>query len=222
MNDSPASILFNSDGYEVSKNQGELIDGYSPGLLIGGVDQDSKFSTLKIINEALSVINKPQRNVVGKYFSTSTLINGNAVAQNLFTIENPIGSGRSIYINQIDVNGMSTANFSTPFLYSVTRLVGLPTGGTVTPAQKRKTSDLSPSAIIRQLPTATLASGALWVGSAGIVANGYTNRPKTELSFVTEDESFEILISEGESICVVAAANSVNWRHYINIRWSES
>lgn len=221
MNQNPASIIFNTDGYELALKDGDSISSYQPALLIGAEDGYSNFRILKIQNDALSVTTKPSRNVLGRYFANSGIINGAAAAQNLLSIENPIGSNKSVFITRIDVNGMIAANFSTAFLYSVTRTTAIPSGGTVLTAQKRKTTDSANSAIVRQAPTATEATGSIWVGSPGLTVAGYNSSPKYETSFTTENEDFEILLTPGEGLLVNAGVNAVGWRHYVNIRWSE-
>lgn len=222
MNDSPALILFNTDGYELSVKEGP-VSSQQPGIAVGGISND-EFVLLKLFNNALAVTQKPSKNILGRYFSSSELINGSNLSQTLITIENPEDSNVDVCINKIDVNGVVTGTFSTPFLYAVSRTSSLPADGTVLSFQKRISSDGYSESIVRQLSTASFDAGFICVCSAGIQdgGSGSVNRPKSDVLFFTDNENLEIILKPGEALGVVAGENSNNWRHYVNISWSES
>lgn len=219
MNDSPASVLFDVDGYQVARQEGDFV---TPGLPIGGVDALLNFKLARILNNAIAVSQQPSREIVGRYLCGTPLVTGAALVQNVVTIENPVGSGRSIYIDSVDINGLSATNFTTPFLYRIARSTGVPTGGTIVSSQGVKSSYPAAVAIVRTLPTVTAAAGNLWVGSPGVNNTGaQANRPKETTSFVVSEDDKEILLASGEALIMIADVNSTNWRHYANIRWSE-
>lgn len=222
MSQNPASILFNTDGYELPLKEGVSVSLNQPGLLIGAKDSNSNnFKFLKSTNDALSVSQKPSKNILGRYFSNSGLITGAASTQNLLSIENPSGSGKSVYITQIDVNGSVSAVSSVSFLYNITRTSSLPSSGTILSSQKRKTTDTSPSAIIRENPTATASSGSIWSGFPGFAVTGFESRSKNNIAFCATDEDYEILLLPGEGLLVNVGSNSIDWKHFVNIRWCE-
>jgi hypothetical protein len=221
MNDSPASILFNTDGYEVTITEGSFIDGYQPVILFAGKDELGNVKIIKTINDSL-IISSTSKNILGVFFGTSDFILGSYSQQILATLENPIGSGRVIYLNSTDINGLVATKFSTPFLYKLVKTDGYVFGGTVLNYQKRNDLDSNAVGVVKTLPIASLLPGAIWVGTSGIVEYGYSNNPKNSVSFVADSEFKEIILNPGESIALVADANSNDWRHFINIIWSEA
>lgn len=174
------------------------------------------------IDGPIEVIPTPARTVEGRYFATTGIINGSNSSQLLMTLENPAGSGVTMYLTFVDVNGLaSVGNYPNPFLYRVSRMIGLPTGGTVLAEEQRSTSEGPSLGIARQTPTGTGSAGNFWVDTAGSIRNSRPNRPKSQRAFETDVEDKEIIIQEGEAIGVFANANANQWRHFVSIRWNE-
>lgn len=223
--DSPASILFNIDGYAVGALfDGDFIPFDNVGLLVGGKDADGYFRYLSTSSGGtIKVTPSTGRQNQAKYFASTSQIVGSAVAQNLLTIENPSGSNVDIFINRIFVNGVLGSNSAVVFLYRINRTSALPTGGTTLTETNRNTADVSATAVVRQAPTATAAGGTLWSNAPGVsfIPVGVSNTNNIE-TFNPRDEDAEIALLPGEALLVSAQANSTSWTHWVNIYWSEA
>lgn len=222
--ESPASILFNTDGYAVGALfDGEFIPIDNVGLLVAGTDGYNRLRYLRVSETgALHVSQSSSKSISGRYFVGSGLIQGSLSQQNLITITNPSGSGRSVFINKITVHGVIDTVSTTPFLYIIKRTSDIPSSGTILSSEKRTTVDLDPVAVIRQSPSTTLESGVIWASSPGVSsASGFFVNGNVFSIFDTEHESFEIEVAEGESLAVVASANTLDWSHFANLVWSE-
>lgn len=224
MSDSPASILFNIDGYAV----GALFDGnFIPfdnvGLLVGGQDVDGYFRYLQTSPVGtLQVTQTSGRQNQFKYFAATGQITGSASDQNLLTIENPVGSNVDIFINRIFVNGVLSGVSSVQFLYKISRTTALPTGGVVLNAASRNTSNPSATAVIRETPTATAAAGEFWVNSPGLSTLRFAMNTNNIETFNPREEDAEIVLNPGEALLILTEANSTSWSHWVNILWTEA
>lgn len=173
---------------------------------------------------ALYVANIGDRNVLGAYRTGhTTQITGAASAQSLLSIENPTGSGRTVAVKRIEIQGQfaSATASTTAFLYTVARTTAIPSAGTALVAQKHQTTDAAAAAIVRTGPTATAATGVLWSVGPG-VANA--NDPASGLQmpvFAEARESDDLILAPGEAVLVAAAANTTSWRHSVDVSWEE-
>lgn len=166
------------------------------------------------------------RTLTGVYHSAMSAFQaGAASAQNLLSIENPTGSTITVYVKRAQFMGIGNGanNVSTFPLYQLTRTTAVPTGGTTQTAQKRRTTDATPQAIVRTGPTATAASGLLWAGSPGFPQQG--NRSGTApiqieaLRGLHEDD--DITLAAGEAILFLVTTNDTNWQHLAMVSWQE-
>lgn len=222
MTRNPAVILFDGYGTPVAKLEGDIIFENQPALIFAGEDEDGlvRFVNVASSTGAIKTASVGQREPEGEYYFGSSLIAGTAATQNLVSLENPVGSGRNIYLNRVVVNGTIGDKFTTPFVYSVTRTAGLPTGGTTQTAQLRSTSDAAPIGVIRTAPIATAATGALWTGSPGLFDKGAFFQSLVE-SVATFEEKKEVIIAPGEAILITAGPNAITWSHWVNLHWNE-
>lgn len=222
-NRNPAVILYDGYGTPLAVVENDTVFSDQPGLLFAGKDDNGLVKFFNITSSgAIHTAAVGTRTPVGDYYAATSIVGGAIVSQNLLTIENPASSGRTIYINRVEVSGTIRPWFTAPFLYRFDRTTGLPSGGTSLTAQLRDTSDLSPVGIVRQSPTsATAAAGSLWVGSAGLMTNlGQSTNGISKVS-ATFDERKEIVLAEGEAVVLVAEANAVTWSHWIVVQWNE-
>jgi len=222
MSRNPAVILYDASGNPLAVMDGDVLGASQPGLMFAGKDADGYVRFFSITaTGVLQTAIASSRNVVGDYYASSSLIAGQATNQNLLSIENPISSGRTIYINRIEVNGVIDSRFTTAFLYHVGRSVATPTGGTALTAQLRDTGDAAVTGIVRQEPTATAASGSIWVGSPGLLTkDGQQNSGLFQAVAIFEERK-EIVLSEGEGILIWAEANDIAWDHWVIVHWNE-
>jgi hypothetical protein len=225
MSDSPAVILYDYNGNQVCRS-----DGYDlapvvrqSGLIVAGITDAGKVKFFSVgANGALNVVTTTStRNIVGEYLQGTGLITGSTSIQNLVTLENPVGSGRTIYSNKMEVNGVVSGASSTLFSYRIRRTTGLPTGGTILTPQKRRGIDLNAVGIVRQLPIVTADSGTMWATTPGLGIPDGKSWSNTFEVMDTELERHEIVLSPGEALLFSADENGTNWRHWINIVWAE-
>lgn len=224
MSDSPASILFNIDGYAVGALfNGDFIPFDNTGLLVGGRDDDGYFRYLSTsATGSIKVTPSTGRVNQAKYFASTSKIAGSVSAQNLLTIENPLGSTVDVFINRIFVNGVLDSTSSIVFLYKISRTTAVPTSGTILTEANRNLADVAASAIVREGSTATAAAGYFWANSPGLTTNrGPTNVNNIE-SFSPREEEAEIVLAPGEGLLVSAQANATSWTHWVNIFWAEA
>ena len=222
MSRSPAVILYDGYGAPLAVLEDDAIFSDQPGILFAGKDKNGLVRFLNVTTSGtLQTAPGSLREPVGDYYASSALIRGKKVEHELVSIENPIGSGRIIYINKIEVNGVIDTRFTTAYLYRVGRTVGLPTGGTLLISQLRDTSGQAAIGIVREKPTATSAAGSIWVGSPGIFAKHGSFTNGIFKAIATFNERKEVILAEGEGIVVIAEANHKNWEHWVTIQWNE-
>lgn len=187
------------------------VDGYGRQIVVGAGTAGNP------VGGVISVQEVNYRNILGEYFASTNLLTGAGVSQNILTITNPNGSGRSIYLNRIETRGYASGNSSIDFMYKLFRASSTPTGGTVLSFQKRNTADFNSIATLRTLSTVTTSAGILWATSPG-----HTQRPvEIDFSIFTESDKNEIVINQNESIVISVDANSSVWKHWANISWYE-
>lgn len=223
MEDSPAVINYDTDGYKLPVKDGEALTAFTPGLIIAGVDGSGNAQFLRLTTSGkLEVIPGTGRTLIGRYYATTAFITGAAATQNLATLENPVGSGRTIYLRKIAVHGVLTGTFSTAIFYLLKRANVFPTGGTVIGSAKRNTSEGNASGIVRQSPTVTLAAANLWANNPGVRSNALAFIPPTTEVLLASFDDDEVVLQAGEAVGIHVDANSTNWFHYVCFHWSEA
>lgn len=166
------------------------------------------------------------------YFAATDLINGNVAAQNLLSIENPAVASpptsvpaRLVVVRFVAARGISAAAAIVPFLYRLARTTapGFPSAGTPLTAQKRRSIDPAPVAIVRSGPTATGAAGCIASAQPGLVitAAGAAVPSETDLVKATQPDPRCIILAPGEAVLVSADANTADWRHSVCVEWHE-
>jgi hypothetical protein len=219
---SVGKILYDGYGTPLAVLEDDTIFSDQPGLLFAGKDENGLVKFFSVTSSgAIQTTPVASRTVVGDYYASSALITGAATEQELLTLENPAGSGRTMYVNRVEVNGVIDSRFTTAFLYRVERTSALPTGGTTLTAQLRDTSDSAAVGVVREEPTATSAAGSIWVGSPGVLTKDGLHTNGIFQAVATFEERKEIVLAEGEAVVVVAAANSTDWEHWVTIQWNE-
>jgi hypothetical protein len=220
--DSPAVILYDSNGREINVSDGYALVVDQRGIISAGIDDSNQIRFLALSDAgALKVTSTESRIIVGEYLQGTDLIPGNNVVQNLISLENPTASGRTVYINRMSINGVVNGTSNIPFLYRLRRTAALPTGGTTLTAQKRDSTDATPVGIIRRGPTATAAGGLMWSTSPGAFTNKAVSVPNMFETVVTELVQNELVLAPGEAVLFTADANSNDWNHWINLVWTE-
>lgn len=206
---------------------GNVVQVSSGSILVGAHDQFGIIRPLSMASgtQVLKVSDVGTRQITGSYFCASSFISGSAAQQTLFTITNPVGSGRTIFIKKALVQGVLNNPASTPFLYRLGRTLNTPSGGTLLVPQTHDSSDATTIAIIRQAPSASLANGSIWVGSPGLllsILGGNASFPVSSDDFVNATtESDDIVLAPSESLAFSADANTVDWKHYAKMHWHE-
>jgi len=150
---------------------------------------------------------------------------------NLFTLENPVGSGRTIALIRLTVQCEATALSTALVSICSGRTTTLPSGGTVLVADKLETSG-SISGIARGATasdggaataiTATL-SQRIWTQfrQRMITAAGYLTTPDNSMLPQTVDDR-PLLIAPGGAIVVQAVVAAQTTDHYlVNAAWLE-
>ena len=221
--ESPAVILFDqrgnplacSDGYDLAP----VVD--QKGLIVAGQTSTGKVRFFSVGNNgALNVISATSgRNIVGEYLIGTNLLDGYTSAQNLLSLENPVGSNRIIYLSKALITGTVISPSSIIFSYTLSRTIGLPSLGSVIISQKRASTDLAAVGIVRLSPDAVVDSGIMWATTVGV---GNVDSFSNMFSAVnTELERHEIVLNAGEGILISCGANSPDWFHWINLVWCE-
>lgn len=150
---------------------------------------------------------------------------------NLFTLENPVGSGRTLAIIRITMQAESTALSTNLVAVSAGRTPGIPTGGTILSSDKCEVTGTI-SGIARGATasdggaatpiTATLTT-RMWsqFRQRLITAAGYITTPdNTVLPNLISDRP--LLIPAGTGIVVQAVNSALTTDHYIiNCMWYE-
>lgn len=217
-----AQILYDGYGNPLAVLENDTVFSNQPGLLFAGKDDDGlvKFFNITAAG-ALPVATVGERTPVGDYYASTSLIVGAAIEQELLSIENPVSSGRTVFINRIEVSGIVDTTFTTPFLYRFERTTGLPTDGITLIDQLRDTTGSASVGIIRQGPISTSASGSIWVGSPGVFTAKGQSSSGIFQAVATFEERKEIVLAEGEGVVVVAEANGNDWSHWVTVQWNE-
>lgn len=171
----------------------------------------------------LKVVHVGTRNIIGQFACSINLLTGAATPQNLFSIENPAASGRSVIIKRLAVDGVANATATVVFLYRVGRTNGLPSGGTTQSAQKSQSNNPSPVAVIRSSPSGSLAAGSMWVYSPGVVATLVGSIvPNIDHAVDSELEVNDVVLFPGEGLIIKADANTTAWSHFGWVVWQEA
>lgn len=164
------------------------------------------------------------------YFASTDLITGAVAAQNLLTIENPIIAtpppstpAVNVVIHRVTARGICAAISTTAFLYRLRRTTTIPSGGVVLTAQKRRSADPAPQAVLRLAATATGAAGTIAAEAAGFVitAAGQFLPPDSDLMGAVQPDHRCIILAPGEGLLISADINTVDWSHWAEIEWHE-
>lgn len=224
----PETILYDENGRQIAVSQSQDVSSSNTtGIVIAGSGSDGRAHFFRVENDGTLhitgsiVTSTTSRSLTGSYFCATNLITGTTSSQILFTITNPVGSGRTVYVKRAIVRGVASATSTTPFLYRLGRTVNTPTTGTLLTSQAHSTSDASSVAVLRQSPTVTLSSGSMWTGSPGILntSAGFAGSFQDPLN--VNDELGDIVLAPSQSIAFSADANTTAWRHYGQFFWHE-
>jgi hypothetical protein len=225
MSESPVVVLYDASGLPVC-----IVDGYDvtlvsgqKGIISAGITAAGIVKFLSVGNNgALNVIsNTSGRNIIGEYLIGTGLIDGYIEAQNLLSMENPVGSNRIIYLSHIEITGTVINSSLIIFSYEVRRTIGMPELGTILNSQKRSSSDLDAAGVVRLGPSAAPQEGVMWATTVGTGEFGKPIQSNVFHAINTEVERHEIVLKEGEGILISCGANSADWLHWINLTWDE-
>jgi hypothetical protein len=216
-----AITLYGADGVELSVLAGVAIPAGTKNLLVAGSD-GTNAQTLRIATgTGLRVSAVPTRLLNGAYSAATALIAGTAGVQNLASIENPVASGRTVFVTRVQLMGVSNSTANAKFLYRVGRSSGVPTGGSTLGIQEHRLAGDSPVAIARSGPTATAATGDMWVGTPGVFTTGTPATPVALDAFRGFRETDDITLAAGEGLLVRADGNDTDWSHSVVFSWQE-
>jgi len=172
--------------------------------------------------------------VYGEYTASSFRTMGLTTnPHNIFTIENPSGSGRILGIKRMTIQVIQTAlQITTIPNFKTSRLASLPTGGTSISAVKFDTNNSAPVAIVRGATAsdggvATVINASpgvtIWqqYSSKLITAAGFTFAPDDSLlPQYIYDKPY--ILRTGESLLVRLEVNNIATAHYIvQVAWKE-
>ena len=190
--------------------------------LVAGSDGTNARTVATTSTGVVKVVEVGSRVLVGSYGCGTGVIAGTVAAQNLVSIENPVASGKTVYVKRFRITAVGVAAAPTSYRYTLGRTTAVPTLGTVLTAQKRATADATPVAIVRSVPTATAATGSYWSG-AGVLSSVNATMPLAAHEALAElRESDDIVLAAGEGLLLIAEANDTDLRHTIAICWEEA
>lgn len=215
-------ILYDANRNPMSVQNGVAIPANTNGLLVHGSDGTNARVLSIAASNALKIVDVGSRIVTGTYSAATSLITGSGSSQNLASIENPSASGKTVFVRRITLMSTVGAAASAKFLFHVGRTTATPSSGTTLTAQKHKTGDSSPVAIVRSVPTATAATGDIWVGTPGTqVSNAaYVGVPLDALKGIVEFDDIQLDASEG--LVVSAEANDIDFSFSVSFSWVEA
>ena len=155
------------------------------------------------------------------YFATGS-VTGTVAAQNLVSIENPVGSGLLVCVDRARVRVVPGVLVATAYQYQFARTTGLPTGATTITAAKISSAMPVATAIVRSAPTATAAGGSplgqcpssLFLGAA---VSGFVPIGQSDLW----ESSDPAIIAPGEALVVLATGNLTTLTHFPLLGWRE-
>jgi hypothetical protein len=175
------------------------------------------------------------RNRVGQYAATTFRTAALASAlHNIFTIENPTGSGKIMYIKSITftLDTLAALAGSAPTV-KLSKLAALPTLGTVITSTKWKTSDATAVGIVRCSTSSDGGAVTAITATAGVVINAiFQNKFQTAAGYIIQTVQ-ELLpnidrhrdpyvLVAGESLLVqVPIASTVTNAYLLTVVWEE-
>lgn len=218
------ALLYDDEGNFVAISSGSILNvtqSYFP----VAAKTDTGVTTPLIVapgSTGLKVAVVGTRNVVGSYFASYGFVAGAASVQNLFSIDNPANSGRSIAIKRFGIDGVANAGTTVAFLYHLGRTFVTSSSGTVQSAQKRATTDQTPVAVCRTGQSSSYQPGSIWVYSPGIVGTLVGSMvPSLTEAVETQLEVNEIILAPNEGLAVKADTNATAWNHFGFVFWQE-
>lgn len=198
--------------------------------------------------QPVSIASMPSTPVTGTFFQTVQPVTlspvaivspmtttfrtlGIATAQNLFTLENPVGSGRTLAVTRLTHQKEQTALTLTLVTVVCARTTALPTGGTVLGSVLLETSG-SPVGIARGATASDGGAATAITATLGIrIWTQFNSRLATVAGYlftpdnpIIPDISNErpLLIAPGNAILVATTSASLTTDHYvINCAWVE-
>lgn len=218
------ALLFDDKANFVTVTSGSVLNVTQSYVPIAGMCEDRKVLPLSLVSGsyALKVTQISARPVIGEYSAATTLINGQTVAHNLFSIENPSGSKRLVIVKRVVVSATVAAVAAVNFLYRLGRHNTFPSGGTTITATKRLSSDPNPVAIVRSSPAGSITNN-MWTGSPGTLITAVSHmQPMPQFAIDTDNDNGDVVLQPGEALIMVADSNDTDWRHFGHIRWQES
>lgn len=219
------SILYDENGTPVFFQLSGSTYVAGTGLVpIGGKGDDGKMMPFLMSSGStgLKVAVVGTRNVVGSYFASYGFVSGAASVQNVFSIDNPANSGRSIAIKRFGVDGVANAATAVVFMYHFGRTFVTSSGGTVQPSQKRATADPTAVGVCRMSQSSSYQPGSIWVYSPGIVGTLVGSMvPSLNEAVETQLEVNEIILAPNEGLAVRADTNATAWNHFGFVFWQE-
>lgn len=218
------SLLYDDKGNFIAVTSGSTFNVTQSYLPIIGQGDNGKALPLSIASgsQGLKVTAISARNVIGEYGAATALIPGVASSQNLFSIENPVGSGKGVVVKKMIVGGVVAATATTIFLYRMGRNNSFPTGGSTVTATKRESDDPNPIAVVRSGPTGSVTN-TMWCNSPGVLVTAAGAFVSSVPAIIDSDNDFnDVLLSSGEAVIVIADTNTTNWRHFGYVYWQET
>lgn len=222
------ALLFDDKANFVVVTSGSTFNVTQSYFPVAGAGDNGKALPLSIASGslALRVSQVGSRNVIGEYGVATALITGAASAQNLLSIENPVGSGVQVIVKKMTVGGVVNAVATTIFLYRMGRNNTFPTGGTTVTATKRETDDPSPVAIVRSAPAGSITN-TMWSAAPGVVlgtlaATAVSFVPNVLCAINSDSDTQDIVLQPGEALILLADTNTTGWRHYVTVGWQEA
>lgn len=173
------------------------------------------------------------KSIVGRYVGSTFRTAGLASANhNLLTLENPVGSGKSVGVKAVTYSMDTTAaSVTASSIVKLGRTTAIPTLGVATTAAKYKTADATAVAIMRTTTSTDGGAPTAITATIGSVIRGvFQNRLATVAGYMaqdtkvlmqnTDDDLFVLAPGEGIVVQVVASA-AATMNYTVDIQWVE-
>jgi hypothetical protein len=184
--------------------------------------------------EPLSVHNVSGRAYVGLYLCSTWRTLGTAASpQNVASIYNPNGSGRSLAIRRISLQTDSTALLAAvPMVVKLSRPTALPTGGTVIPAEKFVVQDSNAVGVVLAGTASDGGAATAITATAGnTMWSQFIDRMHTAVGFIGHPDAFivpefthaePVILAPGEALLLQGVTAAANTTHFVvNFCWEE-
>jgi hypothetical protein len=215
-------VLYPEDSQHASGDYGFMVLAIRKDQPVNLVSADGDYAGLQLGSDGRLWVHDGARFPTGNYRTATGLISGSATAQFLFTIENPVASGRTVFVKGIWVQMAAIAIDTIHKQIKVGRTSAMPTGGTTLSIQEVNNAGPAPVAVCRQSPSASAAAGSMaGVHPGGVITAAGPFLPPLYPILEGEDDFDHIALAQGEALLVHVDANDTDDRYSVFVSWEE-